>query len=134
MNRCRYLYVQFQQVRADRDRLAHWAEVTCAAGGQPFAASGQAAPGQLCGARVANLASFKASADEKTAALLAQALADHDARQTADTNAARASAKAMRDAALAMEAADAKAERTNLVDSDWFTALNRLAGLRPSAR
>ncbi len=127
-----WLYVQYQQVRADRDRLQHWAEVTCAASGAPFAATGAAKPGQLCAARVTHLANYKASADEQTAQLLAQAMADHDARQSADTLAARAAADAARDAAHAMEAADAKAERTNLVDAEWFAALNRVAGLRPS--
>lgn len=128
-----WLYVQFQQVRAERDRLQHWAEVTCAASGAGFAGDSTAKAGQLCGLRVAGLASFKANADQQTAQLLATALAEHDARQSADTNAARAAAAAARDAAHAMEAADAKAERTNLVDADWFASLNRLAGVRAAA-
>lgn len=127
-----YLYVQARQARADRDRVVHWAEVTCAASGTTYASAAKAKPGEACTDQVAGLARFKATSDQRTAQLLAQALADHDARQIKDTNAALAAAQAARSAAALMEAADAKAERTNLVDADWFAALNRTAGLRPT--
>ena len=141
-----WLYVQFQQVRADRDALAHTAEVICASAGAGFAASADQAKdtagqlvtvaharGQLCQRQVVNLAAFKANTDQVTAATLAQALADHDARQNTDNLAARDAAEAARSAALRMEAADAEAERKNLVDREWFAAVNGVAGLRAAA-
>jgi hypothetical protein len=124
------LYVQVAHLRADRDDLLRLAQVICAGAGQPFEASGKVARGVACNVRVAGLADFKAKTDEQTAATLAQALADHDARQLTDNQAARAAAEAARSAAHRMEIADAKAERTNLVDRDWFAAVNGVAGLR----
>lgn len=125
-----WLYVEAAHVRADRDDLLRRVEVICARAGQPFEASGKVARGVACNVRIAGLADFKAKTDELTAATLAQALADHDARQLTDNQAARAAAEAARSAAQRMEIADAKAERTNLVDRDWFAAVNGVAGLR----
>lgn len=126
-----WLYVDARRVRADRDDLAHSAEVICAGSGVAFAASTQLKRGQACAAQVAALVRFKADSDQTTARTLAEAMAAHDARQTADTLAARHAAEAARSAAQRMEMADAKAERTNLVDHDWFSAINGVAGLRP---
>lgn len=124
-----WLYVQFQQERAARDRVEHAAEVICAGSGTAFAEKG----GKDCARRVADLAGFKAQVDERTAATLAKALADHDARQNTDTEAARRAAEAARTAAERMEMADAKAEeRKNLVDREWFASVNGVAGLRAS--
>jgi len=131
-----WLYVQFQQVRADRDDVLHRVELICASSGTDWTATPPAkdAPGYrrgvLCRAKVAGLADFKAHTDELTAATLAKALADHDARQNTDNQAARAAAEAARSAAQRMEMADAEAERKNLVDRDWFAAVNGVAGLR----
>ncbi len=124
------LYVRTQHIAADRDDLLRRVEVICARAGQPFEASGKVARGVACNLRIAGLADFKAKTDELTAATLAKALADHDARQLTDNQAARAAAEAARSAAQRMEIADAKAERTNLVDRDWFAAVNGVAGLR----
>jgi hypothetical protein len=125
-----WLYVEFQQIRADRDDLLHRTEVICARTGADFAATKGAARGTRCAQTVAGLVSFKAETDQMTAATLAQAMAEHDARQNTDTQAARAAADAARDAAIRMETADAEAERRNLVDREWFAAVNGVAGLR----
>ncbi len=127
-----FLYVQFQQVRADRDDLLHRAEVICARAGQDFAATAKAPRGTVCAIAVAGLSGFKANSDQLTAKTLADAMAAHDARQLTDTQAARAAAEAARTAAQRMEIADAQAERRNLVDRDWFAAVNGVAGLRPA--
>ena len=126
------LYVKAAHVRADRDDLLRRVEVICARAGQPFEASGKVARGVACNLRIAGLADFKAKTDELTAATLAQALADHDARQLTDNNAARRAAEAARDAAQRMESADAEADRRNLVDREWTAAVNGVAGLRPT--
>ena len=142
-----WLYVQLQQIRADRDWFQHWAEVTCAGAGEGFAPSKGAAQasngktvtvnharGQLCARRVTDLAGFKAQTDQETAAQLAAALREQTERQNTDTLAARSAAEAARSAAERMEAADAEAERKNLVDRNWFAAVNGVAGLRPAGR
>lgn len=125
-----WMYVEFQQVRTDRDDVQHRVEVICARAGQDFAASSGAARGTLCAAKVAGLASFKTDSVELTAKTLADAMAAHDARQLTDNQAARAAAEAASTAALRMENADAQAERRNLVDREWFAAVNGVAGLR----
>lgn len=142
-----WLYVNLMQARSERDGLQHWAEVTCAASGAAFPAStsfenssaGKLVvvrhdQGVLCRTRVADLASFKAQSAERTAELLAQALKDHDTRAGVDSAAARRAAEAANQAALRMETADADAERTNLVDREWFAAVNGVAGLRAPSR
>lgn len=127
-----WLYVQYRQVSADRDDVLHRAELICAGSGTDFAAMGKTARGVRCAEKVAGLVKFKGDSDQLAASTLAQALADHDARQNNDTRAARAAAEAASSAAQRMEMADAQAERTNLVDSDWFRAVNGVAGLRPA--
>ncbi len=125
-----WLYVQYRQVTADRDDLQHRAELICAGSGAEFAGVGKTARGVRCAQTVAGLVKFKGDSDQLAAATLAQAMADHDARQNDDTRAARAAAEAASSAAQRMEMADAQAERTNLVDRDWFRAVNGVAGLR----
>lgn len=127
-----WLYVHYRQVVADRDDLAHRAELICASSGAEFAATSKLARGIACRAKVAGLADFRARTDEITARTLADALAAHDARQLKDNQAARVAAEAARSAAERMEVADAEAERRNLVDGDWFAAVNGVAGLRPA--
>lgn len=128
-----WLYVHYRQVVADRDDVLHRAEVICARAGQDFTASAGAARGALCATKVAGLITFRADTDRLTAKTLADAMAAHDARQLTDNQAARAAAEAARSAALRMEIADAEAERRNLVDRDWFAAVNGVAGLRAQA-
>ena len=142
-----WLYVQLQQIRADRDAVVQWAEVTCAGAGAGFGPSIDPAKaidgktvavkharGQLCTRRVTDLAGFKAQSDQQTAQLLAAAMREQAERQNTDTLAARSAAEAARSAAERMEAADAEAERKNLVDRDWFAAVNGVAVLRPANR
>lgn len=125
-----WLYVQFQQVRTDRDDLQHRVEIICAGSGAPFPGTAKLQRGMACADQVAGLVRFKANSDQLAAATLAEALAEHDARQNDDNQAARAAAEAARSAAQRMEMADARTERTNLVDREWFAALNGVAGLR----
>jgi hypothetical protein len=138
-----FLYVQFAQVSADRDAALHSAEVICAGAGADFAPSTTIekttdgkpvtvnhARGTICQRYVAQLAGFRAATVEQSAKTLADALVQHDAKNNADTAAARLAAETARDAALRMELADAQAERTNIVDHEWFAAVNGVAGLR----
>lgn len=135
-----WLYVQFQQVRADRDDLLHRAEVICARAGADWSAvpstKGAKAIGRgvLCARRAAELATFKATADEETARLLADAMKDANDRAARDLASASTSAARMRDALTRMETADAQAERRNLVDREWTAAVNGVAGLHAAAR
>jgi hypothetical protein len=125
-----WLYVQYRQASADRDDVLHRVEIICAGSGAPFPGTGKVQRGVACADQVAGLVRFKANSDQLAAATLAKAMADHDARQNDDTRAARAAAEAASSAAQRMEMADANAERTNLVDRDWFRAVNGVAGLR----
>lgn len=125
-----WLYVGREQARADRNDLAHRAELICAASGTPFPASGKVERGAACQARVAGLVAYQQHSAEVAAQQLAQALKDHDARQQADNRAALASAQAANEATARMEAAERNAQRTNLVGRDWYAALNVFAGLR----
>jgi hypothetical protein len=125
-------YVEAGQARADRDDVLHRVEIICAGSGAPFPGTGKVQRGMACADQVAGLVRFKANSDQLAAKTLAEALAQHDARQNDDTRAARAAAEAASSAAQRMEIADANAERTNLVDRDWFRAVNGVAGLRPA--
>ncbi len=129
-----YLYVQYQQVRADRDDLQHRAEMICARAGADWSATKDAKRGILCARRAAELATFKSTADQETARLLADTMKDANARAAQDIQNASVSAARMRDALSRMETADAQAERRNLVDREWTSAVNGVAGLRAPAR
>ena len=129
-----YLYVQYQQVRADRDDLQHRAEMICARAGADWSATKDAKRGILCARRAAELATFKSTADQETARLLADTMKDANARAAQDIQNASVSAARMRDALSRMETADAQAERRNLVDREWLAAVNGVAGLRPPTR
>lgn len=142
-----FFYVEFNQVRADRDQLDQTATLICAGANIPFAAStvevkdtnGKARTvtwkrGQRCAEHVAALLKFKSDVNEVTAHTLAAAMREQANRQNTDTLAARTAAEAARSAAERMEAADAEAERKNLVDHEWFAAVNGVAGLRPPTR
>jgi hypothetical protein len=125
-----WLYVQYRQASADRDDVLHRVEIICAGSGAPFPGTAKIQRGMACADQVAGLVRFKANSDQLAAKTLAEALADHDARQNDDTRAARAAAEAASSAAQRMEMADANAERTNLVGPDWMHAVNGVAGLR----
>jgi len=126
-----YFYVRAERAIADRDAVLHRAELICKSAGIDFLSSRpRIADGVDCGTRVQRLAEWKGEAERQTAQLMAQALADNAARQARDNDAARRAAEAAQSAALAMEKADAEAERRNLVDREWFAAVNHVAGLR----
>lgn len=129
-----WLYVQFQQVRADRDDAVHRAEVICAKAQSDWTATPSAKRGVVCARRVADLLAFRTTADQETARLLSAAMAEASDRTLNDNRAARAAAEAARNAALRMEAADAEADRRNVVDREWTAAVNGVAGLRPPTR
>lgn len=129
-----YLYVQYQQVRADRDDLQHRAEMICARAGADWSATKDAKRGVLCARRAAELATFKSTADQETARLLAAVMEEANVRAAKDIENASLSASRMRDALSRMETADAQAERRNLVDREWTAAVNGVAGLRAPAR
>ncbi|MDR6133053.1 hypothetical protein QE361_000011 [Sphingomonas sp. SORGH_AS802] len=127
------LYVRAERAIADRDAVLHRAELICKSAGIDFLSKRpRVADGVDCGTRVQQLAEWKGEAERQTAELMAQALADNAARQARDNDAARRAAEAAKSAALAMEKADAEAERRNLVDREWFAAVNNVAGLRPA--
>lgn len=129
-----WLYVEVQRIRADRDDLLHTAEKICARAGADWAATKEAKRGVLCARRAAELATFKSTADQETARLLAAAMEEANARAARDLQSASTSAARMRDALTRMENADAQAERRNLVDREWTAAVNGVAGLRPPGR
>ena len=129
-----WFYVQYQQVRADRDDVQHRVEVICARSGAEWAASKDAQRGVLCARQAAALSLFKATADEETARILAEAMKNANARAARDIETASLSAARMGAALTRMETADAQAERRNLVDREWTAAVNGVAGLRAPAR
>ena len=125
-----WLYVQYREVRADRDDIRHRAEMICARAGADWAATKDAGRGVLCARRAAELATFRSTSDQETARLLAAAMEQANARAARDVQNASTSAARMRDALARMESADAQAERRNLVDREWTAAVNGVAGLR----
>lgn len=129
-----WLYVQYREVRADRDDIRHRAEMICARAGADWAATKDAKRGVLCLRRAGELVTFKSTADQETARLLAEAMEEANARAARDVQSASLSAARMRDALTRMETADAQAERRNLVDREWTAAVNGVAGLRAPAR
>lgn len=129
-----FLYVRWSETSRERDSYAAWADAACAAAGTPYAATKGHPAGQLCRVKIASAAAFRADSDRVTAETLAQAMRDHDARQSADAALARAAAEAARDATTRMEKADANVPPSNRVGSDWFAALNDVAGLHPPVR
>lgn len=75
-----WLYVQFAEVRSQRNALYAWADATCAATGTPYAASERPGPdgrpvpiaaGKLCRLTVANHAAFVTDTHRESATVLA---------------------------------------------------------------
>jgi hypothetical protein len=139
------LYAWGAHVRAERDGLIAWADRTCAATAVPFAASAvdPATPvgtvlvyprGTRCEAEIRALVAFRHDAAISTARLLADAIAEQDAKRTRDVATAARAARDARAAATIMENANAKVGPDDRVGRDWFDALNRTAGLRDAAR
>jgi hypothetical protein len=137
-----WLYVQYAETRADRDRLLAQADVICAAAGEPLAASialvdGKSvtvARGIRCRQKVAGLVAFRDDTERQSAQALAAAMQEREGKAAIDARAARDAADALVTATERMEQADAEAERRNRLDRDWWLAFNDLAGLRAPAR
>ncbi|WP_294275759.1 hypothetical protein [uncultured Sphingomonas sp.] len=129
-----WLYVEYQRMRADRDDAVQRAEIICAKAQSDWAATKSAKRGVVCARQVADLLAFRTTTDQETARLLGQAIAEANDRTLKDNLAARAAAEAARNAALRMEAADAEADRRNIVDREWTAAVNGVAGLRAPPR
>lgn len=124
----------------DAAQLKRWAEVTCAAAGEPFEFQPHTDPatkrpakrqarGVACARRVGTLATFERETDRQTAAVLVDALEQREGKTIADTASAARDAKAARAAAERMEKEDASVEGDR-VGADWFDALSGVAGLR----
>lgn len=143
-----WLYAQWAEVRQDRDRLAHWADVTCAGAGTSFAGGTERrtdtagkpvtvrfADGQRCRTAITTAVAFKGETDRATAERLARAMLEHDGKLVADARLARVAAEAAKAATERMEIAnaevEAQADGTGRVDRAWFAALNDVAGLHP---
>jgi hypothetical protein len=142
-----WFYVQFAQVRADRDALAHSVELICAGAGTDFAASSARekdtkgkpvtvnyARGALCQRAVRNLAAFQNGTNAETARILTGAMKDHDTKSGTDAASAARSAELARASTERMEKADAQIDQTDRVGAAWFDALNDVGGLRPPRR
>lgn len=125
-----WLYVDAQRVRGDRDDAIARAQTICARAGSDWSASDNADRGVACLTKIRDLADWRAASIEQSARVMAEAMAEANARTLKDNHAARAAAEAAHAAALRMEAADAEAERRNIVDREWFAAVNGVAGLR----
>lgn len=125
-----WLYIQWAEVRRDRDQLASWADATCAAAGTPFAGGAGVPAGQRCRAAVATAVAFRGDTERATAIALAAAMRERDAGAAADAQAAARDAASTRASLTRMEIADAEAESRRRVDRNWFAALNDIAGLR----
>ncbi|MES2042600.1 MAG: hypothetical protein V4475_01925 [Pseudomonadota bacterium] len=142
-----WFYVQFAQVRADRDALAHSVELICAGAGADFAASSTRekdtkgrpvtvnhARGAVCQRTVRNLAAFQSETYAATARTLAESMQQHDDKSGVDAAHAARSADAARAATERMEKADAQIDQSDRVGAAWFDALNDVGGLRPPRR
>lgn len=139
------LYAWGAEIRADRDHLLGWAERTCAATSAAFPASaaGPVPPakkatvfprGARCEAEIRALVAFRRDAAESTAKLLADAIAEQDAKRSHDVASAARAARDARAAANIMENANAHVGPDDRVGRDWFDALNRAGGLHDPAR
>lgn len=133
------IYVHVRAVTADRDALLAWSRLACAAAGQEFDASADAqgakhARGDLCRQRISALAKFRADTADATAATLAAARDEHDARAAADREAASSNERDQRADQARMETENGKVETDDRVDGNWFGAFDNLAGLRRPAR
>jgi hypothetical protein len=139
------LYAWGAEGRADRDHLVAWAERTCAATSAAFPASAvEPVPparkvtvyprGARCEAEIRSLVAFRRDAAESTAKLLAEAIAEQDAKRSRDVAAAARAARDARAAANLMENANAHVGPDDLVGRDWFDALNRTGGLHAASR
>ena len=129
-----WLYVQFQQVRADRDDVVHRAELVCAGLGVKWTASHGGGTGAACADRARQLRADREEIDRQSVRLFADAMSRAKALTDADAKAAREALARANAAETRMEAANANADANDHVGADWIAALNDLAGLRRPPR
>ncbi|HEX8402224.1 MAG TPA: hypothetical protein VF628_11035 [Allosphingosinicella sp.] len=127
---CAWFYVQFEQVKRDRDHLLQTAELACVAAGSSLAPAPRKRRGELCIERVRILAAIERDTASASAAAMSEALATHERKTAIDADAARRSAEAARAAANKMEKQNAQVGGDDRVGAAWFDALNDVAGLR----
>lgn len=118
--------------KAELNATVHWAERICAAAGSEFAAK-DGKPGAACVRQVAQLARFKAEAQENTSEALIAAMLAREEKQARDADRRQARLEARLAALSTMTAAEEEV-RDDQVSGSWFAALNHLAGLRAPAR
>ncbi|WP_069337150.1 hypothetical protein [Sphingobium yanoikuyae] len=125
-----WLYVQYEQVRRDRDAWSRWASTACAFVDAPIAVDvGAPRRTDACTVRLGALASFeRETLAESNRALAAHQAADR-ARMQGDAARAGADARTAREALAAMEKENDRIDQDR-VSGPWFDALNRVAGLR----
>lgn len=125
------LYAWGAEGRADRDRMLGWGDTVCAAAGAELRPL-KGGRGVACATAIRQLAAFRRDSEAATAKLLAENARVQAAKGAADLAAANDNARASRAAAALMEKANAEIGPDDRVARDWFDALNRTAGLRPS--
>lgn len=139
-----FIYWKFATVERDRDALLGFARVACATAGAQFDGSIEAPPngkgkavkhprGQLCNARLLELAAFERDATKASNQALADGIRDHNMKSAADAKAAALDAAAAEAALRRMEKQDNEIGKENRVGGNWFRALNELAGVRGTA-
>ena len=126
------LWVAYASTKAELTATTLRAEQICAAAGSEYQpASGK--PGEACARQVTRLAAFKAEAQDKTNETLLAALHAREEKQARDAERRQARLESRLAALSAMQNAEDDI-RDDQVASDWFAALNRLAGLRAPSR
>lgn len=115
----------------ERDVLAQWIDIQCAAAGEPYRpARPRLKPGQACATQISALAAFRAETDQASVRILSAASAERDAKTATATLQAQRAADSARRAAQMMETANAAVKDDDRVGPGWFDALNQSAGLR----
>lgn len=125
-----WLYVQYEQVRRDRDAWSRWASTACAFVDAPIAAdAGMVRRADACTVRLGMLARFERETLAESNRALAAHQAGERARMEGDAARAGADARTGREALAAMEKENDRIDQDR-VSGPWFDALNRVAGLR----
>lgn len=129
-----WLYVQYAQVRRDRNVAIQTIIGLCAIAGEPVIPGDRIRKDSAaaCADRLRQLVRFEREALAESNRVLAEHQADQLARSQRDAARASADAASARSALQAMEEENARIEQDR-VGGPWFDALNRLAGLRDGA-
>lgn len=126
------LWAAYASSKAELAATLYRAERICAAAGSEFVVK-QGQPGAACAKQVAQLAAFKAEAQDRTNEALITALREREEKQARDAERRHARLEARLTALATMTTAEEEV-RDDQVHGNWFAALNRLAGLRAPAR